>query len=111
MLIKILVPNFIILDQPAQGYFPSKEAYEAIQDTGDTKGVIDNDIVAVKNMFEFLFEVCESLAPDFQIIVLEHANLEDTRFQEALVDEPWIGGRKLIPESWYFVKQSISKCT
>ena len=95
------VPNFIILDQPAQGYFPSKKAYEAIQNTEDTKEVAGNDIIEVQNMFDFLFEVCENLAPDFQIIVLEHANLEDNRFQQALIDEPWIGGRKLVPQSWY----------
>ena len=58
------------------------------------------DILAVQRMFNFLYKVCEELSPDFQIIVLEHANLEDDRFQSALVEEPWILGRGLIPSDW-----------
>ena len=58
------------------------------------------DVVAVKRMFNLLFDVCVQLAPDFQIIVMEHANFDDERFHQALVEEPWTGGRALIPESW-----------
>lgn len=87
------VPNFLVLDQPAQGYYPSREAYEKAQD-GDRK--------AVGKMFAFLFRVCEDLFPKMQIIVLEHANLQtDQRFQNALVnDEVWTNGLALIPQKW-----------
>lgn len=33
-------------------------------------------------------DVTESLAPGLQIIVMEHANLPDQRFQDALVEDP-----------------------
>lgn len=40
------------------------------------------DCVAVERMFNFLFDVCEELAPNFQIIISEHANLSSNeRFQ------------------------------
>jgi hypothetical protein len=60
----------------------------------------DADIAAVTRMFDFLFDFCEEHAPDFQIIVTEHANLPGHRFQEALVEEPWTGDRALVPYDW-----------
>jgi hypothetical protein len=95
------VPNFLILDQPIRGYFPSKEAYDAaIEKTTDEVKDTDADMVIVKRIFKFLFDVCKELSPNFQIIVTEHANLEDSQFQNALVDKPWQDGKALIPESW-----------
>jgi len=51
-------------------------------------------------MFELLHGFCEELFPRFQIIVLEHANLSNRKFQEALVEEPWTHGKALIPEDF-----------
>ncbi len=96
---QLLIPRFLILDQPAQGYFPDFKTYQQAMETGQ-----DSDMVAVRRMFHFLFDVCETLAPNFQLIILEHANLEDDqRFQNALVEGcPWTktGIHALIPESW-----------
>jgi hypothetical protein len=94
------VPNFLVLDQPSQVYFPS-QTYRALSGTvGDTMAARDVDTAAVQRMFAFLFDACERLSPDFQVIVTEHANLADTRFQAALVEEPWLDGRALIPFEW-----------
>ena len=93
------VPGFLILDQPTQVYFPS-EAYRVMEGTVEQSRNPDTDMVAVRRMFDLLFDVCEELAPHFQIIVMEHANLDDERFEEALIEEPWRNGRALIPESW-----------
>ena len=106
-------PNFLILDQPAQGYFP-QSVYKEMEGTPETtKNAMDTedtDTAAVSRMFNFLFDVCEKLSPDFQIIILEHANLDDERFppdlvkkfQEALlVEGPWTNRRALIPEEWF----------
>ena len=93
------VPSFIVLDQPSQVYFPSKEEYEALDGTtsvDDTNG----DLLAVQRLFDILFATCERLSPRLQIIVLEHANLDDERYQSALVEEPWTGERALIPMDW-----------
>jgi hypothetical protein len=58
------------------------------------------DIDAVQRIFSLLFKVCQDLSPNLQIIVIEHANLENEQFQKALVESPWTGGRALVPESW-----------
>jgi hypothetical protein len=94
------VPNFLFLDQPTQVYFPSSDAYKALSGTTEDMAAADADITAVTRMFDFLFDFCEEHAPDFQIIVTEHANLPGLRFQSALVEAPWTGDRALVPYEW-----------
>ncbi|BAZ13392.1 hypothetical protein NIES4071_52310 [Calothrix sp. NIES-4071] len=96
------VPHFLILDQPTQIYFPSEEAYLNLPGTSSDEIMSASaDMAAVERMFNFLFDVCEQLSPNFQIIVTEHANLgNNEKFQKALVEEPWSDGRALVPESW-----------
>jgi len=91
------VPGFLILDQPTQVYFPP-EKYQTME--GDTDELTDEDRIAVKRLFQLLFDVCNEMSPHFQIIVLDHANLIDSSFQEALVEDPWRNGKALIPEEW-----------
>jgi len=94
------VPSFLILDQPSQVYFPSEDAYKSVEgDVAETEEA-GGDLGAVQRMFDFLFDVCEELLPNLQIIVMEHANLSDQRFQEALAEKPWRAGRALIPQEW-----------
>lgn len=96
------VPGFLVLDQPTQVYFPSMQEYAALSGTTQETLESDADLDAVGRMFGLLFSVCTDLAPNFQIIVLEHANLPDQGYQQALVEEPWsgLGNLALIPESW-----------
>jgi hypothetical protein len=96
------VPHFLILDQPTQIYFPSEEAYLNLQGTPSEEIMgASVDMTAVERMFNFLFDVCEELSPNLQIIVIEHANLgNNEKFQNALIEEPWTDGRALVPESW-----------
>lgn len=80
-------------------YFPSKAEYEALDGAtvvGDTNG----DLIAVQRLFNVLFDAVDRLTPRLQIIVLEHANLDDERYQNALVEPPWTSGRALIPTHW-----------
>lgn len=94
------VPNFLVLDQPSQVYFPSEVTYLALDGKSQELKEAGADVLAVQRMFNLLFEVTQDLSPNFQIIVIEHANLQDVRFQEALVEEPWTDGRALIPKEW-----------
>jgi hypothetical protein len=97
------VPNFLFLDQPSQVYFPSEDSYKAYN---ALEGEITNleelgaDVLAVQRMFDFLFDTVEKLDGQFQIIVTEHANLPNERFQRALVEPPWRGRLALIPADW-----------
>jgi energy-coupling factor transporter ATP-binding protein EcfA2 len=88
------VPRFVILDQPTQAFYPP-EALEADRLEGGT----DADRAAVRRMLELLQDVAQELAPELQIIVTDHANLDETWFQGAITEE-WRGGRKLIPSDW-----------
>lgn len=97
------VPHFLVLDQPSQVYFPQLDSYRAYRELNGTVqdiGAIGGDELAVLRMFALLFNVVAELSPNFQIIVTEHANLNTPQFQQALVEDPWTGGRALIPRSW-----------
>ena len=94
------VPRFLILDQPTQVYFVSPMQYSSLD--GTTQGTIESsaDLNAVQRMFGLLFDFCRDAAPAFQVIVLEHANLPQDDYQEALLEPPWTGDRALIPPHW-----------
>lgn len=86
------VPRLLMLDQPTQAYFPSEETRTSGQPGDDT------DRRAVSAMFQVIQEVVESLAGELQVIVVDHADLQEDWFQER-VRHNW-RGEKLIPESW-----------
>lgn len=87
------VPRLLMLDQPTQAYFPSDVA----QARGDMN--TDADRLAVRRLFELIRDAVEELAPSFQVIVCDHANLAEDWFQDA-VRYDWRGGEKLIPADW-----------
>lgn len=60
---------------------------------------ISADELAVNKMFDFIFDVVESLAPNFQVLITDHAYLNNERFKGA-VTEIWRDGLKLIPNDW-----------
>jgi hypothetical protein len=97
------VPGFIFFDQPSQNYFINENAYKSLEgQPGEVEQIKrDADFDAVQRMFDLFFQVCGELANNFQIIVTEHANLGDERFQDALIEKPWTDGRALIPSSWF----------
>lgn len=92
-------PRFLMIDQPTQVYFPSEKAYKEA-DGSVQKTEEDADLAAVRRLFAWLYRFTRDLAPGFQIIVTEHANLRDQWFQEALVEEPWSKPPALVPENW-----------
>lgn len=86
------VPRFLMIDQPTQAYFPS----EAAKSSGRIK---DADREAVSAMFTVMRDVVEELAPRFQVIVSDHADLEDDWFQRA-IRHTWRDDVKLVPADW-----------
>jgi hypothetical protein len=94
------VPHLLMIDQPTQAYFPS--------DVEKISGVPirDEDREAVRRLYRLMYDVASDLAPGLQIIVCDHANLEDGWFQQS-VDHNWRGDDRsadaddrLIPETW-----------
>lgn len=97
------VPGFLILDQPTQVYFPRELGEE---DKKDTQNLEDKDRLAVNRLFNLVFDVVESLAPNFQVIVVEHAELNNARFQADIVAR-WRNKRDaLVPYEW-IIKQDL----
>jgi hypothetical protein len=90
------VPRFLFLDQPSQVYFPSEREVAAEMSVHDLS---EDDRSAVKRMFQYVFSAVAEVSPSFQVIVTEHADIDEEWFQSAVV-ERWRGGLKLIPEDW-----------
>jgi hypothetical protein len=88
------VPHFIFFDQPSQVYFPADKDIDGSMDL-----VPDDDRHRVRQMFQLIFEAVEEVAPGLQVILIEHADLNEDWYQNAIV-ERWRGGKKLVPVDW-----------
>jgi hypothetical protein len=81
------VPGFLFLDQPSQVYFPPE-----MNDT-------DVDTQEIRKIYEFIFEKVLQLYPKMQVIIVDHADINEDYFQEAII-EKWWDGTKLVPTDW-----------
>lgn len=88
------VPGFIILDQPSQAHYPPEKDAE-----GSISVLKNEDQAAVFKLFKLIADVAKELQPNLQIIVMDHADLQNDWFQDAVV-ERWRDGKKLIPQEW-----------
>lgn len=88
------VPHFIFFDQPSQVYFPADKDVD-----GSMGHVSDDDRHRVRQMFRLIFEAVEAVAPGLQVILIEHADLNEAWYRDA-VAERWRGGKKLVPLDW-----------
>ena len=88
------VPRFLFIDQPSQVYFPEDSDWN---DSDQGSGGEDREKVG--NMYKLALKVIESLAPNFQVIITDHANINEQWFQDS-VTERWRDGQKLIPPEW-----------
>lgn len=90
------VPRFLFLDQPSQVYFPPEREVAATMSVNDLS---EDDRSAVKRMFQYVFAAVQFVSPSFQVIVTEHADIDEDWFQSAII-ERWRSGLKLVPEDW-----------
>lgn len=104
---KCPIPQFLLIDQPTQVYFPSEKIYQEA-DGSVQKTEADADLAAVRRLFELLLKFTQEDVPGFQLIVTEHANLRDQWFQDALVEQPWTKPPALVPEDWPMSSRSSS---
>ena len=88
------VTGFLIFDQPSQAHYPPERDAEGSLDVLD-----DEDQTAVLQLFKLIADAAVELAPELQIIVMDHADLKGDWFEQA-VTARWRRGEKLIPESW-----------
>lgn len=90
------VGRFLFLDQPTQVYFPADKS--ELKEFLDLK---DEDRIAVTNLFKFIFNIVSQLSPSLQVIITDHADIDEPWFQEAVKDRKWRGDYALIPKHWY----------
>lgn len=92
------VPRFLFLDQPSQVYFPPERDVD-----GSMALVSEDDRLAVSRMLKLIFEVVKAAASGgssgIQVILTEHADINESWFQDAIV-ERWRHGKKLVPDDW-----------
>lgn len=94
------IPRFIFFDQPSQAYFP--EELKSKIEISDNM-LKDEDREAINKLYEFIFDVVEELKGSIQVIITDHAMLNNHRFKESL-KEIWRKGEiheALIPKEWY----------
>ncbi|NUB04682.1 DUF3732 domain-containing protein [Azospirillum sp. Vi22] len=94
------VPNFLIVDQPSQVYFPS-DTFREIVEPGGTPAR-QGDLAKTRRIFELLDLAIRNPKMNLQVIVLEHA---DERTWDGIGTihklRDWReSGEKLIPEPW-----------
>ncbi len=94
------VPRFIFFDQPSIAYFPD-HAFEMTEKQKERIFIEKEE--PIKKIYDFIFKSVEKMKIKPQIIITDHALLNDDKFQEALI-ENWRDGNineALIPKQWY----------
>ena len=89
------VPGLLMFHQPTQVYFPAEPSPDR-----SVHDLADDDRAAVKRLFELIFDVTNALSPKVQVIITDHADLNESWFRDA-VKERWRSGVRLVPASWY----------
>lgn len=95
------VPSFLVYDQPSQVYFPRRLARTRNTATADDPVLDDEDMIAVRKVFETIADAVRQTSGAFQALILDHAGAEvwSDIANVHLVDE-WRNGRKLVPMEW-----------
>lgn len=88
------VPGILVFDQPTQAHYPP----EADQD-GRVDGLQDADRRAVQRLFELMRDAADDIGESFQVLVLDHAHLDEDWFEGSIIEE-WRGDNALVPKPW-----------
>lgn len=96
------VPSFIVFDQPTQVFFPPIVSINDIEELKNDPDKYNKnvDVQEVIKLFKFLIDFTIKEVPDFQIIITEHAFINETWFKRCMVEKQWISSLALIPETW-----------
>lgn len=89
------VPRFLVLDQASQVYFPRDRANKV-------EGKIEKDTEreAIKKIYKFIFEQTEKANGELQVIVTDHAEIDEKWFNERIKESWWKDTEALIPPDW-----------
>ncbi len=94
------VPGFLVVDQPSQVYFPKNLVPRLDEEEQDLR-LRDEDIDAVRKVFETLGKVVLKAQGKLQVIVLDHAGRDVWGEIPGVVGlKEWRDGIKLVPMKW-----------
>lgn len=94
------VPSFLVVDQPSQVYFPKNLVSRHGEEHQDLR-VRDEDIDAVRKVFETMGKVVQKAQGKLQVIVLDHAGRDVWGGIPGVVGlREWREGVKLVPLQW-----------
>lgn len=89
----VKIPNFIVIDQPSQVYFP--------QISNKNYTIENEDKEAVRKIFKAMSDFIEYSNSNLQIIITEHAEEEIwLGIENTKLIERWRNGNKLVPLEW-----------
>jgi hypothetical protein len=95
------VPGFVVIDQPSQVYFPKKVVLREDEAIEEPEFKRDEDIAAVRKVFNVLGSVVGTAKGKLQVIVLDHAPRDVWGGIDNVVGlEEWRDGLKLVPVEW-----------
>lgn len=83
------VPGFLFLDQPSQVYFPSMEHKDE-----------NKDLKAVGMIYDFISECVTAMNGKLQIIIMDHAQLDEPSFTDHVIESWWDEDKNLVPLDW-----------
>jgi hypothetical protein len=93
------VPGILVYDQPSQVYFPQTLARKPV--AGDDPQLKDEDVTAVRKVFEVFGEAVNKAQGGLQVIVLDHAGHDVwSGVQDIHLVEEWRNGHALVPSEW-----------
>jgi Protein of unknown function (DUF3732) len=92
------VPHMLLLDQPTQAFYPSEKQRQ--KDRGLTD-LSDDDQAQVHRIFELLRDTVNDLEGKLQVVVVDHAEIAEDWFAEAVGVNNWRHGQALVPKDWF----------
>ncbi|GAA3464262.1 DUF3732 domain-containing protein [Saccharothrix longispora] len=88
------VPRLLILDQPSQVYFPADYKGAGLEPARES------DRISLLRAYQVIADTITSLGGAFQVIVMEHADLEHEVFSTAVTQRWRQGQGALVPHDW-----------
>jgi hypothetical protein len=82
------IPGFLFLDQPSQVFFPPE--------TNNSQ--VDNQ--EIRKVYKFIFDRIKEIYPNMQVIIVDHADINEQYFQNAVIEKWWNDNSTLVPMAW-----------
>lgn len=93
------VPGLVVYDQPSQVYFP--HGFEMIEPVSPLARSRDEDIAAIRKVFEAMGGEIVKAKGQLQAIVLDHAGANVWgEIEGVTLIAQWRGAEKLVPPEW-----------